>query len=173
MNKAQNGTGDQFPGTIADQIIVELHQSTSPYTLIGGPYLVDINIDGTASVTIPAVLNGSYYVVIKHRNSIETWSGLPVSFGGTSINYNFSTSADQAYGNNMKLISEKYVFFGGDVNQDGLIDSGDMIPVDNDAANFITGYLQTDVNGDGLIDSGDMILLDNNGALFIAKITPE
>ena len=88
------------------------------------------------------------------------------------MSYDFSNSASQAFGSNLKLIAGKYVMFGGDVNQDGLIDSGDMIPVDNNAATFLSGYVSTDLNGDGLIDSGDMILLDNNGALFIAKVTP-
>jgi hypothetical protein len=47
------------------------------------------------------------------------------------------------------------------VNQDGLVDSSDMITVDNESAAFTTGYLPEDINGDGLIDSSDMIYLDN------------
>jgi len=172
LNKAQNGTGDQFPGTVADQIIVELHNSVPPYTLAGGPFTMNVNTNGTASMTIPAALGSTYYIVIKHRNSIETWNGTPLSFSGATISYNFTSAASQAYGDNMKEISGKYVLYSGDVNQDGIIDSGDMIPVDNEAANFVTGYLSSDVNGDGLVDSGDMIMLDNNGALFIAKIVP-
>jgi len=58
------------------------------------------------------------------------------------------------------------------VNQDGIVDSGDLIPVDNDASAFLQSYNPTDANGDGIIDSSDMILLDNNSSLFIAKITP-
>jgi PKD repeat protein len=172
MNKAQNAHGDQFPGTVADQVIVELHNSTSPYALAGGPYTVNVNMDGSASVTIPAALNSSYYVVVQHRNSIETWSGTPLSFSGTSVNHNFTTAATQAYGSNLKLVSGKYVIFSGDVNQDGIVDSGDMIPVDNASGYFMTGYIPEDTNGDGLIDSGDMIQLDNNSSLFIVKITP-
>jgi len=149
-----------------------LHNSTSPYALAGGPYTVNVNTDGTASVTIPAVLNSSYYVVVKHRNSIETWSGIPLLFSGSSVSHNFTTAASQAYGSNMKLISGKYVIYAGDVNQDGIVDSGDMIPVDNAATGFLTGYISQDVNGDGLIDSSDMIPLDNNGAIFVAKIIP-
>ncbi len=172
MNKAQNSIGPQFPGNIADQVTLELHNAASPYALAGGPYTVNVNVDGTASVTVPATLGSSYFLVIKHRNSIETWNGSPLSFSGASVSYNFSSSAAQAYGNNLKLISGKFVIYGGDITQDGIIDSGDMIDVDNDAAAFLSGYLSTDVNGDGIIDSGDMILLDNNGAMFIAKITP-
>jgi hypothetical protein len=52
------------------------------------------------------------------------------------------------------------------------VDSGDMIPVDNQAAVFGTGYTSLDVNGDGLIDSGDMIMIDNNASEFIGTIRP-
>ena len=172
MNKAKNATGDEYTGPVADQITVELHESDAPYALAGGPYTVDVNTDGTATVTVPASLGSSYYIVVKHRNSIETWNGTPVSFDGASMSYNFSSSAGQAYGNNLKLVSGKYVIFGGDVNQDGIIDSGDMIPVDNDASNFVTGYLTTDVNGDGVVNSGDINMLNNNTSVFVAKITP-
>jgi len=172
MNKAQNSTGSQYPGTVADQITVELHNSTSPYALAGGPYTLNVNTDGTASVTIPAALSSSYYVVVKHRNSIETWSGVPLSFTGSTITHNYTIAASQAYGNNLKLVSGKFVIYAGDVNQDGIVDSGDMIPVDNGSAIFATGYIPTDINGDGLIDSGDMILLGNNAALFIGRVTP-
>ena len=172
MNKAQNETGNEFPGTVADQIVIELRTSSFPYELAGGPYTVDINTNGTASLTIPFSLSSSYYVVVRHRNSIETWSGAPLSFSGASIAHDFTTASGQAYGDNMKLVSGKYVIYSGDVNQDGIVDSGDMIPVDNGSGSFMTGYVSEDTNGDGLIDSGDMILLDNNSSLFIVKITP-
>ncbi len=70
------------------------------------------------------------------------------------------------------MIDGYYAIYGGDVNQDGSADSGDMTPVDNDAANFESGYLPTDVNGDGSIDSGDMTLIDNNASLFVGSILP-
>jgi hypothetical protein len=173
MNKAQNESGAQFQGTVADQITIELHNSTSPYAIAGEPYTVDVNTDGTAYVTIPATLSASYYIVLKHRNSIETWNSSPISFSGTTISYNFSDAINKAYGNNLKLISGKYLIFGGDVNQDGILDSGDMTPTDNDASNFVSDYISTDVNGDGIIDCSDMILLDNNMLNFVSKITPE
>lgn len=172
MNKAQNATGDQFPGNVADQITVELHFSTSPYALAGGPYTVNVNTDGSASVTIPASLGASYYIVVKHRNSMTTWNGNPVSFTGATISYNFSTSAGQAYGNNLKPVSGKFVIYGGDVNQDGSIDSADLTPVDNDAFNYLTGYIATDANGDGSTDTADMSLLDNNISMYVGIIAP-
>jgi hypothetical protein len=117
-------------------------------------------------------MGSSYYIVVKHRNSIETWNSTPLTFGSGSISYNFSSLASQALGSNQKLVSGKFVIYSGDVNQDGILDSSDMTSMDIDASNFANGYITSDINGDGIIDSSDMILLDNNATLFIAKIVP-
>ena len=172
LNKAQNVEGDQFEGNVADQIGIELHHSTPPYATAVGPYIVNVNTDGTVQVGIPAALSSSYYVVVHHRNSVETWSGSAIAFNQPVITYNFTTSANQAFGSNMKLVSGKYLIYGGDVNQDGYVDTGDMTPVDNDSANFASGYLNTDVNGDGFVDTGDMTIIDNNSAGFVGAVTP-
>ena len=96
----------------------------------------------------------------------------PVSFAAASINYDFDLPA-KAYGNNLLLmIDGRWVIYGGDVNQDGLIDSGDMTGVDNDATTFVSGYVDNDANGDGLIDSGDMTIIDNNATGFVSAIIP-
>jgi hypothetical protein len=109
---------------------------------------------------------------VKNRNAIETVSAYPVSFAPGTINYGFS-STSMAYGANLHQMPDgSCVIYCGDVNQDGLIDSGDMIPVDNQAAAFQIGYIPEDVNGDGLIDSGDMIIVDNCVSAFVASITP-
>ena len=133
---------------------------------------MNVNTDGSASVTIPSSLGSAYYIVVKHRNAVETWTSAPISFSGSTMSCNFSNSAGQAFGNNLKLISGKYVIFSGDVNQDGYIDSGDMTPVDNDASNSLSGYLSTDVNGDGIINMGDMTILDSNANNYVGKIVP-
>ncbi|MBL0108120.1 MAG: hypothetical protein IPP52_12740 [Ignavibacteria bacterium] len=41
--------------------------------------------------------------------------------------------------------------YGGDVNQDGVVDAGDLSAVDNDAAESLSGYVSTDVNGDDFV----------------------
>ncbi len=172
MNKVSGTTGYRFPGSIADQIVVELHNSTYPYSIAAGPFTVAVNTNGTSALTLPVSMGASYFIVVKHRNSIETWNGSPVPFGSGTVSYNFTSAAGQAYGNNLKLISGKYVIYGGDVNQDGIIDTADISPIDNDSYNFMTGYLSTDINGDGIVDTGDMTVVDNNAALFIGKIVP-
>jgi hypothetical protein len=172
MNKAQNETGNQFPGSVADKITVELRQGSPPYALVQSYSNSDLTTNGSCTVSVSSGYSGSYYLVIKHRNSIETWSANPVSFAGSSIAYDFTTAINKAYGNNLKPLGTKYCIYGGDENQDGLVDSSDMIDVDNDVSVFAAGYLSTDINGDGLVDSTDMILVDNNANLFIGAITP-
>lgn len=73
-----------------DTITVELHSSLAPYDFVVSRNGV-LSTDGNATITFPGVYsNNAYYVVVKHRNSIETWSRLPISLpiGGSS--YNFS-----------------------------------------------------------------------------------
>ncbi len=172
MNKSQNSSGNQFSGTVADQVTVELHNSTSPYSLTGSPYTVDVNTDGTATFTIPGTLTGNYYIVIKHRNSIETWSGMPVSLNGPSASFDYTGAASQAYGNNLKFVSGKYVIYSGDVSQDGIVNESDAQLIGDEAANFNAGYISSDINGDGMIDAADLIVVDNNASGFAGKVTP-
>jgi hypothetical protein len=171
LRKAQNENGDQWSGSVADHVTVELHNasnySMTEYTASN----VDLNTDGTISLTIPGSLGGSYYITIRHRNSIETTTSNPVSFSTPTVSYQFDASSI-AFGDNMKLVNGNYCIYGGDVNQDGIVDSSDMIPIDNLSSNFATGYISEDANGDGLVDSGDMIIVDNNSSNFVGAMTP-
>jgi hypothetical protein len=65
------------PG-VTDSIQVELHAAVSPYgVLYSGNAL--LNTSGQTTLNIPGSFAGtSCYIVVKHRNSIETWSKTPV-----------------------------------------------------------------------------------------------
>jgi hypothetical protein len=172
LNKAQNASGDQFTGTIADTTTIEIHSSDPPYALVYNINNVSLNTDGTCSMTIPASYNNSYYIAVKHRNTIQTWSSNAIAFTGTTISYNFTDSDSKAFGNNQKLLSGYYCFYAGDANIDGSVDGLDMIDVDNQSTAFASGYLAEDINGDGSVDALDMILLDNNATMFVSSILP-
>ncbi len=171
MRKAQNAGGDQYSGAIADKVTVELHSASDYAVILYSDSTAAISTSGTISMMVPAIYDGTYYITVKHRNSIETTSAMPVSFAVGSVTYDFDAAA-KAFGGNLRLIGEKYCIYGGDVNQDGLVDSGDMVEADNGVINWLTGYLTVDVNGDGLIDSGDMIIIDNNATAFVNRIIP-
>jgi PKD repeat protein len=172
MRKAQNAGGDQFPGTTADQITIELHNTANYATIAHTASNVNLSTSGVATVSIPPGISGSFYVTVKHRNSITITTASPVSFSGSSVNYNYD-AASKAYGSNMQLMVDgRWVIFGGDVNGDGQVDTGDMTPVDNLASLYTSGYIPEDSNGDGVIDTGDMTVIDNNSLNYVTTITP-
>ena len=108
------------------------------------------------------VFAGSYRIV---------WDGC--NNNGVPVNYNFTSAADQAFGNNLILKGSKYCLYSGDIDQDGFITLVDVIPVYNDASGFVSGsYLLTDLTGDGTADLSDVSLSYNNSVNFISKVTP-
>jgi len=172
MRKAMGGNGPRFPWEVADQISISLAEPYAPYNVIAGSGLINLTIDGNCTAYFPVSVSGDYYLIVNHRNSIESWSSTPVSIGETPVSYNFSDAIGKVYGNNTILKGEKYCLYGADVNQDGCVDTADMTPIDNDSATFTTGYTSTDINGDGVVDTADMTIADNNGSSFTVKVRP-
>jgi hypothetical protein len=175
LNQALDEFGPHFAAGIADQVYLELHSALDYTTIVypAVPTLVDLSTGGILTVTdIPGSLSGSYYITIKHRNSIETTSAAAVSFATSPVTYDFTTAASQAFGDNMRLMGTVYAIWGGDVNQDGIVDSGDMNPVENESTAVTMGYIPEDVNGDGIVDSGDMNIVENNSTAVIMVMTP-
>jgi FlaG/FlaF family flagellin (archaellin) len=172
LNKAQNEAGDQYSGNTADKINIELHHATNYGTVVYSATGINLSTSGQAAVSVPGTNSGSYYLAVKHRNSIETVSALPLAFSGTSISYNFTDNASKAYGNNMKPLDGIYVIYSGDVNQNGIINQSDIDDIAASGLSFSEGYVLNDLNGDGTVDALDLILIDNNAALFISTVLP-
>jgi hypothetical protein len=105
----------------------------------------------------------SYYIVLHHRNSLETWSSLPVALNNDTIQYDFTLSASSAYGNRLKALGGgKFGLYSGDLDQDGLIGITDLQQSELAAGNFFTGYNVWDVTGDNFDESSDYSLVENN-----------
>jgi hypothetical protein len=175
MNQAYDETGPHFGAGIADQVTIELHNATNYSTIEYSSGLMNLSTIGDISISaIPKLYSGSYYLTIRHRNSITTTSALPVSFADANVNYNFTTAASKAFGNNLKNWNGLGVFviYGGDVNLDGIVDSGDMNRVENESTAVTPGYIAEDVNGDGIVDTGDMNIVEKNSTAVIQVITP-
>ena len=173
LNKAQNTTGNQFPDQVADKINIELHNPLNYSNIAYSAANISLTTSGQASINIPESASGSYYVTVKHRNSLETVSAQPVNFSGGTKAYNFTNSPMQAFGNNLKQLSAGiYGLYTGDANADGIINATDVNLISASATSFNTGYLTNDLNGDGIVDALDLIVVDNNAANFRMKITP-
>lgn len=157
---------------VSDTAKVYLRNSTSPYAPVDSATAV-LNSNGQGTFSFSNGVNGvPYYIVFDHRNSITTWSASANTFTGDSLDYDFTTAASQAFGNNLILKGAKYAVYSGDVNKDNIVDGTDASLVDNDAFNFLAGYLVTDVNGDQIVDGSDAAIVDNNAFNFIGVISP-
>jgi hypothetical protein len=133
--------------------------------------------DGHVFVSLPAETFGQqFYVVIKHRNSIETWSSSPTLIQDSTF-YDFSNTSIAAFndGINPALKNSNdnvYLIYSGDINQDGAIDIFDIQVAENAASNFEFGYNASDCNGDGSADIFDLQIIENNASLFIFYSRP-
>ncbi len=173
LNKAKNENGPEFEGPVADRFIVSVYSGSQPQSLHYTSEPLDLLITGAGEASLPAHLCGNNYLVVNHRNHIETWSSAPVSLGNPLTTYSFAQSALQAFGNNLKEIAPGiFALYAGDANKDGLIDSMDIDLIASDAAQFLKGYTSTDINGDGRADARDLIITDNNAAVFIQTERP-
>ncbi len=158
----------------SDTIRVNLRSNVFPFAIVDSCTTVIGSASLMANLNFFNMNSGTYYLQILHRNSIETWSrngGENLLFGGI-LDYNMTSSAGMAYGNNLRQVGNRFCIYGGDVNQDGITDGTDLSEADNDAANFALGYLATDVNGDLIVDAADLSLIDNNAYDGVLSITP-
>ncbi|MBK9331554.1 MAG: hypothetical protein IPM96_03875 [Ignavibacteria bacterium] len=119
-----------------------------------------------------AVSTATGYVIdVRSMRHIQTWSASTVTFAGTAGSYNFTTSTSQAFGNNQA--SSPVALFGGDVNQDGVVDVSDLTAIDNDAFNFVSGCrIRTDVDNNEVVDLDDASITDNNAFNFVGSVSP-
>jgi len=153
-------------------ITVEIRSSISPFNVVQS-----VSGTGGGAVTIPvyfsSVVNGvGYYLVVKSVNMIETWSALPnITFTGNSASYSFTTALSQAYQSNQILSGGIPSVYQGDANQDGFVNTTDVISTYNESSAFITSP-STDFNCDGTTDLTDVSLAYNNATNFVQKKRP-
>ena len=160
---------------ISDTTSVYLKNSVSPYENIDSCKSV-INANGSGSFSFLNAVNGSnYYLVIKHRNSIETWSSTPQSFVNNSLNFDLSNNQSQAFGNNLKQVNyslPRFGLFSGDIDQDGIIDGSDLNLAENSVASALSGYITADVTGDNFADGSDISIVENNTLNGVSVVSP-
>ncbi len=153
-----NGTAQ-----VSDTTMVYLANPTTPFAFVDSAKVV-LSATGTALTNFTKVTNGSYYIVVKHRNHLETWSKLPQAFvTNLASAYDFTTAANKAFGDNMKQVGSVWVLYGGDANRDGAVDALDAVMFISQFG--ITGYFSCDFNGDGAVDALDVPIIVANFGL--------
>ncbi len=161
-------TVTSIPESIVDWVLIELRSSVNGSAvayrsafLRKDGRIVDDDGTGTA-IPIPAK-EGSYYIVVKHRNHLPVMSAAPVALSGSTSLYDFTTSQSQAYGNNPLIDltgTGVYGMISGDATGDNKVDAADRNETWN--KRNITGYLTADVTCNGVVDAGDRNTTWNN-----------
>jgi len=160
-----------------DTVKVYLRDTAAPYAILdsaSGPVDSAAYFGKFQFTYAPSSL---YYIVVKHFNSIETWSKaggeLLISNSADSNSFSFITDSTQAYGNNTVLSRTRYCMYTGDVDQDGFVDQTDVIAIYNDENNFVSGVrIPTDLTGDSFVDLRDVIRCYNNAIKFVKSEYP-
>ena len=158
---------------ISDTITVELRNDFYPHSLVSQSTVVlDNSGNGTAGF-LSGANNIPYYIVIKHRNALETWSSSAVSFSNNVQTYDFTDSQGKAFENNLTMINGRWCIYSGDVNQDGVINNEDVNLVFSDNVNGITGFSRSDLNGDSSVEIADLFFVFRNSVFGIESKKPE
>ena len=161
-------------GGETDTIIVELHDENT--FALADQSTALLMTDGTCTATFNSATDGNYYIAVRHRNSIQTWSAAPVAFSTSSpASFDFSTDPN----NSMSALAASdfldgvYSIFSGDLNQDDYVDPNDYpyFDIDN-SAGACCSYLFTDLNGDGYVDPNDYPYFDINNSAGVFSVHP-
>ena len=157
-----------------DTVRAYLRNITTPFAVIDSAKSVVDSVNYTGNFLFSNAPTGTYYIQLKHRNALETWSkaGGQAYTLGSALIYDFTDNITKAYGSNMAPVGTKFGLFSGDVTQDGTVDATDVSLIDNDAVNFVSGYVVTDITGDNFVDASDFSIADNNAANFVSVSRP-
>ncbi|MBS1518281.1 MAG: peptidoglycan DD-metalloendopeptidase family protein [Bacteroidetes bacterium] len=165
----------RYNGTsmVEDTIDVLLRANLSPYLLVDYAKVLTLS-NGTCIANFPNASSGVYFhLLIRHRNSIETWAKTVQQFPyGFPLSYDFTDARTKAFGDNQKYKGGEYCIYSGDINQDGAVDVTDVSLVDNDLSFFASGYVVTDLDGDNFVDTSDLAIAENNAFNYVVKIRP-
>ena len=178
-------TGDlynNFGGTIVDTVKVVIRKTNvndpvNPCSIDTVLFCQSINVNGTITpIKLPGSITGYHYIVIKHRNSIETWSD-SVDFSTNTVKYDFYDYISQfALDNGMLQDGTHAWIWGGDVNQNGNLESEDAtiiyVAANSDDPAVNNGYVICDIDGNGNLDSQDYGLAYNNANIGANIINP-
>ena len=157
---------------VSDTVTVEFRNTTAPFNIVESKKII-LNSAGFGSSTFTLPVDGTpYYLIVKHRNSMETWSASGVQFTSGNLSYDFTSAQNKGYGNNLKLVNGKWCMYSGDINQDGFINITDQSQVFIDNISGAIGYISTDLNGDYYTEVGDLNIVFINRTLGISIKKP-
>jgi hypothetical protein len=160
-------TVSSIPPLVTDWVLVQLRSTHDGSALVSRSAFLHrdgriVTDDAASGEIILGVDDGSYYIVIRHRNHLAVMSKITHGLNGTgSTLYNFTDDTDRYYGDEAALLdSGVYGMFAGDGNYSGVVTiaDGNLALSNRDAV----GYYVMDYNMSGIISVSDVNLSDSN-----------
>ncbi len=141
--------------------------------LLNNGYLADET--GNTNISLSGIIDGAYYIVLKHRNHMAIMSRTSIQFSkDQNVVYDFTTSMNKAYGYRpmVQMPSGAWAMWAGDANLDGVITALDFTLLANARSQRKSGYVLTDITLDGVVNQEDIDLLWNNAKEAPVKQAP-
>ncbi len=149
-----------IPVNATDWVLVQLKETEDGPTVASKSAFLHrdgriVTDDGTAGQILLCVPEGSYYIVVRHRNhlAVESASAVALS-GGSSTLYDFSTGTNKYKGSDAALLETGvYGLYSGDANGSGIITNSDKDPIISNLNE--PGYYDADTNCSGIVTNSD------------------
>jgi hypothetical protein len=156
------------PADVVDWVLVELRSDSATIGERRACFLKSdgsvVDTSGTGPVRFPGVMNGTYYVVVHHRNHLPVMSSVMMPIGAGSSLYDFTTSASQAYGTGALVDlgsgSGPFGMFAGDSDQNGGVGASDLVSVRQKIGSDL--YEIDDVDMNGGVGASDLVAIRPN-----------
>jgi hypothetical protein len=164
-----------YPADVVDWVLVSLRTDslTTTPTFRAAGLLHD---DGTITFVSPCftVANGSYYILVEHRNHMGAMSHQKINITSGTITYDFTASESYVETNppsfGQKLKGTKYVMYTGDCKKATVNDNYDINAADSNFWKVLSGtfdiYLLGDYNFDADVNNADNVLWKSNNGRF-------
>ena len=154
-------TVKEIPQKIVDWLLIEIRSdSSSSSTILEKTAFLRtdgkiVDLDGNSEITLKNILEGDYYLVIKHRNHLGIMSKSPIHLSESSQVYDFTSNSEMAYGNDamIKLDDNNWGMYSGDGDSNGIINILDYKSVGNYM--FNSGYQSGDFDMNSVVNIND------------------
>lgn len=113
-----------------------------------------VGLDGNSPLSYSYFMDHELFVLIYHRNHLPVMSKNPLAGTGGMYSYDFTTSADQAYGNGQNNLGAFFGMIGGNGDASNSVNANDKTSVWMIEAG-LEGYLSGDFSLDGQVNNRD------------------
>jgi hypothetical protein len=175
FNYAGTETMTAYPATVVDWVLVSLRTDitkASEVFKVAGL----LHNDGRITFVNPCfqLPNGSYYVLVEHRNHMGVMTPTPVPVSAGKITYDFTAQQSYQLTNppsfGQKPVLNKFVMYAGDGQKTSVIDNYDINFKDSILWKSLSGsfdvYLLSDFNLDADSNFMDSSLWKSNSGRF-------